>query len=838
MNRKVKAYAAVSLAVCAFAAVAASACGGEQTVWGSDYETVEYKVKASGSERELTILNNLSSYIEQARTSLDQSYRKGIYASALDEVMKLAIELPVYQRKELFAYSKSAIVGGLLGEDKVTTYQSPLKEIWNVEVAAGHGALVMANETMDGVFNPFFYTAVPDGTVIENTQIALLDNDEYGSVVAGQNSLAYDYWYTMKDGAGNPVADSALAEATTYTFKIREGVKFSDGTELTMDDVLFNLYMYLDPAYSGSTTMYTLDIQGLSSYRTQMSEENYNKYYAVADEIYRAGKASADTQNGEEAAKFWEIFDEKGTEFASSIIAYCLDNYLSYAPYTGYTAEEIAQSEGLSAMFGMYMWGFGDIDADGRLGVRGEYVKDGEKDIFVIDESFPYWTMKKDDLPSAKDFWAALESAYGGDYEGLFETEAADTSRNFIDDAFSEFIEYLAEKNGSNAHIDSVSGIIADGDRLEITINGVDPAAIYRLSTTIAPAHYYGLDENNKNSYLTANGFIPEEDQLYSHGVAFDNPSFMAAVQQMTVPVGAGPYMAKTTSASASSTASGMYANNIVYLTANPHFTLAEITQANGVKTYANRPVTAKTQEIRYMEIASGNDLYNALKTGTVDVASPGASATVVADLEENAGLGYYLTDNLGYGYIGVNAKFVNELEARQAIMYAMDRTLILNYFTNGLAVNIERSMSMTSWAYPVGATAFYPYDSSGKTSFELLQSVGYKVRDPETGLWYNPDGPTLSLNFYIGGASAEDHPTSQTFINAAEILNGIGCNISVVYDTNLLSYIASGGVGVWAAAWSATIDPDMYQVYHKDTQATSALAWGYDYLLGKAAPQ
>jgi peptide/nickel transport system substrate-binding protein len=35
--------------------------------------------------------------------------------------------------------------------------------------------------------------------------------------------------------------------------------------------------------------------------------------------------------------------------------------------------------------------------------------------------------------------------------------------------------------------------------------------------------------------------------------------------------------------------------------------------------------------------------------------------------------------------------------------------------------------------------------------------------------------------------------------------------------------------MAVWAAAWSSSIDPDMYQVYHKDSTATSTKNWGYD---------
>jgi hypothetical protein len=36
-----------------------------------------------------------------------------------------------------------------------------------------------------------------------------------------------------------------------------------------MEDVLFNFYVYLDPVYTGSNTLYSTDILGLSEYRTQ-----------------------------------------------------------------------------------------------------------------------------------------------------------------------------------------------------------------------------------------------------------------------------------------------------------------------------------------------------------------------------------------------------------------------------------------------------------------------------------------------------------------------------------------------------------------------------------------
>ena len=58
-----------------------------------------------------------------------------------------------------------------------------------------------------------------------------------------------------------------------------------------------------------------------------------------------------------------------------------------------------------------------------------------------------------------------------------------------------------------------------------------------------------------------------------------------------------------------------------------------------------------------------------------------------------------------------------------------------------------------------------------------------------------------------------------------------MGWDVNVVCDTQALTKISTGSLEVWAAAWSSALDPDMYQVYHKDSTATSTLAWGYNYL-------
>jgi ABC-type transport system substrate-binding protein len=92
------------------------------------------------------------------------------------------------------------------------------------------------------------------------------------------------------------------------------------------------------------------------------------------------------------------------------------------------------------------------------------------------------------------------------------------------------------------------------------------------------------------------------------------------------------------------------------------------------------------------------------------------------------------------------------------------------------------------------------------------------------------PGDSQLKLEFTIAGAST-DHPTFQTFIDAAALLNSMGWDITVVPDATALTKLSAGGLTVWAAEWDGELAPDMYQVYHKNSTASSTRAWGYSYL-------
>ena len=141
--------------------------------------------------------------------------------------------------------------------------------------------IVFTTQEVDKVFNPFFSTSAMDSNVVGMTQIGMIANDEKGNPVYGDGEavVAKDLEIVTE---GTPDVD----QTTTYYFVLKNDVKFSNGSPLTIKDVFFNLYVYLDPAYTGSSTIYSTDIVGLDEYRTQTADENeqdqFEEKYRVA----------------------------------------------------------------------------------------------------------------------------------------------------------------------------------------------------------------------------------------------------------------------------------------------------------------------------------------------------------------------------------------------------------------------------------------------------------------------------------------------------------------------------------------------------------------------------
>ncbi len=121
-------------------------------------------------------------------------------------------------------------------------------------------------------FSPFFADTAYDQDVVEMVNVSLMTTDRVGGIVfngiEGETRSYNGTDYTYHGIADLDVNfDDKDADITTYTAKLREDIKFSDGEPLTADDLIFTYYVYLDPAYVGSTTINSYKIVGLQDYR-------------------------------------------------------------------------------------------------------------------------------------------------------------------------------------------------------------------------------------------------------------------------------------------------------------------------------------------------------------------------------------------------------------------------------------------------------------------------------------------------------------------------------------------------------------------------------------------
>lgn len=733
-------------------------------------------------------------------------------------------------------------------------------------------AFVIMTEQLDGLFNPFFYTAAADGTIVGMTQIGMLASKYVNGeveVAYGENEAVVVKDYDIVENANG---------TTTYTFVLKNGIKFSDGQPLTMEDVLFNYYVYLDPVYTGSNTLYSTDIVGLSEYRTQtigsasdtsddlIASQASSRAQARINELvnlfHSELKASATNEVGYDAMKsaiqahsvssgYKSAISNEASEVSSQNL---LDDY-EYAlklfkeelesdyvsAQESYTDEPYKSHEEFKNEVFCFMYTEGYVEVKYAEGADG---KVDRTNIETLTAKYPDSITTKEaavdyiyndkiatQLDIILQYWATantLTTEYTAKakevilHENVSDdgTLAVENISGIVSLGHTDAAGSTITVNGNNYTV--ASGHNADGtvtdtneyDVLQITIEGVDPKAIWNFAITVAPQHYYGegssvgIDiENNK------------------FGVEFASYEFMTGVIQSTrnikLPMGAGAYKATDNTNSDSPSESSFYANNVVYFKANENFT----TVGEGID-------NAKIEKIRY-QIVSSNNAIAALENGTVHYISPALTTDNYEKLEKLASKGIVTmsTDQLGYGYIGVNAAKVNDINLRKAIMCAMNTSLALDYYRAGTASQIYWPMSKVSWAYPDGDDANdngKDYPQIGSWNEEVAKSNIQKYMQ-EAGV--SAGDSALSVTFTIAGSSLQDHPTYKVFRDAATLLNELGWDVEVVCDTQALTKINTGSLEVWAAAWSSALDPDMYQVYHEDSTATSTLAWGYNYI-------
>ncbi|MDU5142000.1 MAG: ABC transporter substrate-binding protein [Paenibacillus dendritiformis] len=101
-----------------------------------------------------------------------------------------------------------------------------------------------------GAFTPHFHQSGYDGNVASVLFAPLVTVDKTGLPIP----LLAEKWEISSD-------------QLTYTYKLRKGLKFSDGSPLTADDVAFTLTILHDKAYDGGTDIFQTHIKGGQAYK-------------------------------------------------------------------------------------------------------------------------------------------------------------------------------------------------------------------------------------------------------------------------------------------------------------------------------------------------------------------------------------------------------------------------------------------------------------------------------------------------------------------------------------------------------------------------------------------
>lgn len=732
-------------------------------------------------------------------------------------------------------------------------------------------ALILATDALDSVFNPFFYTSGADGEIVGQTQIGMLHGDpQTGLPSAGWDEPCVAFEYSVvktgsKENMKNPTDYSNYY--TDYYFAIKDNIKFSDGEALTKDDVLFNIYMYLDPVYTGSNTMYSVKIQGLTEYRTQTKDLNEAGDADMSFQQVASGRRSKIIQWKEATGKTWadlSAYEFYGTNdktietdiekiqafyrqsleetWTSAISSDVKKEYEKYKGNDGkllitepwelflfyYGVFELKEKYGSGSNAKIEYYEFDKSSLPNYIKVPSTEAarKSDEFKKVLIDYIYDgkFKEQKSSDADAAKSYKATLVnimntypvSSYFNDYL------VADVKyRRFKDNMAVKSVEgikiekmsAIPQQDGSDKALKDGEGNSKQFDVLHIRINGVDPKAIQNFSFTVAPGHYYSDPETWKKAVDDA-----DDDEFF--GVKYSDPEFMNMVRLKQLPLGAGPFVAAKASGGVATEKSQFFgSDNLVKFESNKFFLLGE----------------PKIKKLRY-KVINNSKLYESVKLKEVHYASPSMKREDINKLTGNDSniVNSASADNLGYGYIGVSARYIPNIYIRKAIMSTFDPTKIEAYYGSGGASVIYRPMSKTLKPYYQDSwTAYYPYtdkENAKAIARQYLLDGGCQYNE-KTNSWIDEKGKKLKYTFTVAGDS-DDHPAYQILLNSSEILNDLGLEVSLTHDSTALSRLASGLLTVWAAAWSSSSDPDMYQVYHQKSQATSITAWGYRYIL------
>lgn len=628
------------------------------------------------------------------------------------------------------------------------------------DTGSSDGTLVLADTGFEGKFSPFFAASSADQHVIDLTNIALLGADRKGEMILkgieGETREYNGTDYTYYGPADCEVTENADG-TVTYAINMRDDLVFSDGTPITIDDVIFNLYVYMDPTYDGSATLYSMPIAGLDDYRSSMT--------TLSKLIAEAGEDNTDNSlfTAEQQKAFWDAVNEGGTAFAQEIVDYCVS--------AGYAADSNDVATAASA------WGFDGLAADA----------------------------------TAKDFFLAIAEKYDWNFASM----EAETAGSALSDLIpADVYAYSTTGVATGADVDTVSGIVKTGDySMTITTTELSNSMIYQLQLPIASLDYYGdrsLYDYDNHSYGFKKGDLSKVRSVtsapmgagvytfnkYSDGVIYldANPNYYegeALIKHVN--------MKETQEADK---ITGVQAGTIDI--SDPSYSLEAANQIatinGGDSDLDGSVITTRLKDFRGYG-------YIALSAENVKVGNDPAS-------EESKDLRKaIMTVIAAYRDEGINSYYG---DTATIINYPMSNTSWAAPSVTDDGYKIAYSTDVDgNEIYTSDMSGDTKYAAALQAALGYFEAAGYTVENGQVTA--APAGAKMEYTVNIGASGNGDHPSFQVLTNAAAALKTIGFTLTVndlANASDLYSSYQSGVAEGWVAAWQSTNDPDMYQLY------------------------
>lgn len=617
------------------------------------------------------------------------------------------------------------------------------------------GTLVLSDTGFEGKFNPFFAASSADQHVIDLTFGALLGADRKGEMILngieGETREYNGTDYTYRGPADCVVTENADG-TVDYDITLRDDITFSDGTPMTIDDVIFSLYVYLDPTYDGSATIYSTPIVGLEEYRNSMS--------TLSKLIAEAGEDNTDYTNftEEQQKAFWDAVNDGGVKFAQEIVDTMLAN---------------GATDVTSAAAG---WGF-----------------------------------QLDDGATAKDFFLAI----GENYDWSFSAMEAESAGSALSDLIPEDVYAYATTGVSVGDaVNNVAGIVKTGDySMTLTTSELSTTMIYQLQMPVAPLSYYGdpsLYDYDNNSFGFVKGDLsgvraktgaPMGSGMYtfnkySDGVVYldANPTYFDGAPKI-----AHVNMKETQEADK---VTGVQAGTIDI--ADPSYSLevaSQIADINGAEGNDGPVITTRLKDFRgygYIALSAKNVNVGGDPSSEASKDLRKAIMTVIAAYRDE-GIDSYYGDTASV----INYPVSNTSWAAPSVT---DDGYKIAYSTDVDGNDIYTSDMKSEDKYAAALQAALGY----------FEAAGYTVENGQVTAAPAGAKMEYQINIGADGNGDHPSFQTLTNAAAALKTIGFTLTVNDMANaSDLYASYQSGAAEGWVAAWQSTNDPDMYQLYH-----------------------